>query len=68
MKKLPPKKQLCLASNNRAHADLIEYLQRKLRNAELRTAYDAEDRRIELALQIIRQRLEQNSARPYASR
>jgi ribosome-binding protein aMBF1 (putative translation factor) len=44
------------ASNNRAHADLDDSLKRKLQNPEFRAAYDAEDKRIELVLQIIRLR------------
>ncbi len=42
-----------LASNNRAHASLDACLKRKLQNPEFRAAYDAEDKRIELVLQII---------------
>ena len=45
------------ASNNRAHADLDDSLKRKLQNPEFRAAYDAEDKRIELVLQIIKLRL-----------
>jgi len=44
------------ASNNRAHADLDDSLKRKLQNPEFRAAYDAEDKRIELVLQIIKLR------------
>jgi ribosome-binding protein aMBF1 (putative translation factor) len=44
------------ASNNRAHADLGDSLKRKLQNPEFRAAYDAEDKRIELVLQIIKLR------------
>ena len=44
------------ASNNRAHADLDDHLKRKLQNPEFRAAYDAEDKRIELVLQIIKLR------------
>jgi ribosome-binding protein aMBF1 (putative translation factor) len=44
------------ASNNRAHADLNDSLKRKLQNPEFRAAYDAEDKRIELVLQIIKLR------------
>jgi ribosome-binding protein aMBF1 (putative translation factor) len=44
------------ASNNRAHADLDDSLNRKLQNPEFRAAYDAEDKRIELVLQIIKLR------------
>ena len=44
------------ASNSRAHADLDESLKRKLQNPEFRAAYDAEDKRIELVLQIIKLR------------
>jgi hypothetical protein len=42
------------ALNNRAHAELDGCLKRKLQNPEFRAAYDAEDKRIELALQIAR--------------
>lgn len=44
------------ASNNRAHADIDAHLKRKLQNPEFRAAYDAEDKRIELVLQIIKLR------------
>jgi len=44
------------ASNNRAHADLDDCLKRKLQNPEFRAAYDAEDKRIELVLRIIKLR------------
>ena len=44
------------ASNNRAHADVDDSLKRKLQNPEFRAAYDAEDKRIELVLQIIKLR------------
>jgi ribosome-binding protein aMBF1 (putative translation factor) len=44
------------ASNNRAHADIDDCLKRKLQNPEFRAAYDAEDKRIDLALQIIKLR------------
>jgi ribosome-binding protein aMBF1 (putative translation factor) len=44
------------ASNNRAHADVDTHLKRKLQNPEFRAAYDAEDKRIELVLQIIKLR------------
>jgi hypothetical protein len=44
------------ASNNRAHADLAACLKRKLQNPDFRAAYDAEDKRIELVLQIIKLR------------
>jgi ribosome-binding protein aMBF1 (putative translation factor) len=44
------------ASNNRAHGDLDDSLRRKLQNPEFRAAYDAEDKRIELVLQIIKLR------------
>ena len=44
------------ASSNRAHADMDSMLKRKLQNPEFRAAYDAEDKRIELALQIIKLR------------
>lgn len=42
------------ASNNRAHADLDGSLKRKLQNPDFRVAYEAEDKRIELVLQIIK--------------
>jgi ribosome-binding protein aMBF1 (putative translation factor) len=41
------------ASNNRAHAGLEDSLKRKLQNPDFRAAYEAEDKRIELVLQII---------------
>ena len=44
------------ASNNRAHAEIDDYLKRKLQSPEFRAAYDAEDKRIELVLQIIKLR------------
>ncbi|MGB7748393.1 MAG: helix-turn-helix transcriptional regulator [Verrucomicrobiia bacterium] len=44
------------ASNNRAHADIDAGLKRKLQNPEFRAAYNAEDKRIELALKIIKLR------------
>jgi ribosome-binding protein aMBF1 (putative translation factor) len=44
------------ASTNLAHADLGESLKRKLQNPEFRAAFDAEDKRIELVLQIIKLR------------
>ncbi len=44
------------ASNNRAHADIDACLKRKLQNPEFRTAYDAEHKRIELVLKIIKLR------------
>jgi ribosome-binding protein aMBF1 (putative translation factor) len=44
------------ASNSRAHADLDDCLKRKLQNPEFRAAYDAEDKRIQLVLQIIKLR------------
>ena len=44
------------SSNNRAHADIDDCLKRKLQNPEFRAAFDAEDRRIELVLQIIKLR------------
>ena len=44
------------ASNNRAHAGLDDSLRRKLKNPEFRVAYEAEDKRIELVLQIIKLR------------
>jgi ribosome-binding protein aMBF1 (putative translation factor) len=46
------------ALNNRAHADLDECLKRKLQSPEFRAAYDAEDTRIALVLQIIKLRQE----------
>ncbi len=42
------------ALNNRAHAELDSVLKRKLQNPKFRAAYDAEDKRIALALQIKR--------------
>jgi ribosome-binding protein aMBF1 (putative translation factor) len=42
--------------NNRAHADIDACLKRKLQNPDFRAAYDAEDKRIELVLQIIKLR------------
>jgi ribosome-binding protein aMBF1 (putative translation factor) len=45
-----------LASNNRAHAGLDDSLKRKLQNPDFRAAYEAEDKRIELVLQIIKLR------------
>jgi ribosome-binding protein aMBF1 (putative translation factor) len=42
--------------NNRAHVDLSGSLKRKLQDPEFRAAYDAEDKRIELVLQIIKLR------------
>ena len=44
------------ALNNRAHAEIDPVLKRKLQNPDFRAAYQAEDKRIELALQIIRLR------------
>ncbi len=44
------------ASNNLAHADISGLVKRKLRNSGFRAAYEAEDKRIELALQIIKLR------------
>ena len=44
------------ALTNRAHADLAEGLKRKLLNPDFRAAYEAEDKRIELVLQIIKLR------------
>ena len=44
------------AANNQAHADLDDCLKRKLQNPAFRAAYDAEDKRIELVLQIIKLR------------
>jgi len=49
LRRMPP-------SNNRAHADIDECLKRKLQNPEFRAAYEAEDKRIELVLQIIKLR------------
>jgi ribosome-binding protein aMBF1 (putative translation factor) len=46
------------ASSSPAHTDLDEHLQRKLQNPEFKAAYEAEDRRIELVLQIIKLRQE----------
>ncbi len=45
-------------SNNPAHVDLEACLKRKLQNPEFRTAYNAEDQRIKLVLQIIKLRQE----------
>ena len=44
------------ASHNRAHAGLDDSLKRKLQNPDFRAAYEAEDKRIELVLQIIKLR------------
>ena len=44
------------ASNNQAHADIEDCLKRKLQNSDFRAAYDAEDKRVELVLQIIKLR------------
>ncbi|MGA9779912.1 MAG: helix-turn-helix domain-containing protein [Limisphaerales bacterium] len=44
------------ASHNRAHAGLDDSLKRKLQNPDFRAAYEAEDQRIELVLQIIKLR------------
>ena len=44
------------ASNSLAHADIDNYLKRKLQHPGFRAAYDAEDKRIELVLQIIKLR------------
>jgi ribosome-binding protein aMBF1 (putative translation factor) len=44
------------ASANRAHAPLDDYLQRKLQDPAFRAAYEAEDKRIELVLQLIKLR------------
>ena len=44
------------ASKNRAHAELDSVLKRKLQHPEFRAAYDAENKRIALALQIIKLR------------
>ena len=44
------------ASHNRAHAGLEDSLKRKLQNPDFRSAYEAEDKRIELVLQIIKLR------------
>ena len=44
------------ASNNRAHAGLEDNLKRKLQNPDFRAAYEAEDKRIGLVLQIIKLR------------
>ena len=43
-------------SNNRAHVGLDASLKRKLQDPEFRAAYDTEDKRIELVLQIIKLR------------
>jgi hypothetical protein len=42
------------ASNNRAHGDIDDWLKCKLRSPEFRAAYEAEDERIELVVQIIK--------------
>lgn len=47
--------------NSRAHADVDACLKRKLQNPEFRAAYDAEDKRIELALHT-------SKLRPYRAR
>lgn len=44
------------ASPNEAHVDLDAHIVRKLRDPEFRAAYEAEDKRIDLILQIIRLR------------
>jgi len=44
------------ASHNRAHAGLDDSLKRKLQNPDFRAAYEAEDKRIELVLQIVKLR------------
>jgi ribosome-binding protein aMBF1 (putative translation factor) len=44
------------ASNNQAHADIDDHLKHKLQDREFRAAYEAEDTRIELILQIIKLR------------
>jgi len=44
------------ASPNRAHAGLDDSLKRKLQNPDFRAAYEAEDKRIELVLQITKLR------------
>jgi len=44
------------ASHNRAHAGLDDSLKRKLQNPDFRAAYEAEDKHIELVLQIIKLR------------
>jgi ribosome-binding protein aMBF1 (putative translation factor) len=51
-----PNRRRTLASNNRAHAEIDGYLKRKLQDQVFRVAYDAEDKRIELVLQIIKLR------------
>src|ERR1039457_3620428 len=51
-----PNRRRTLASNNRAHAGIDGYLKRKLQDQVFRAAYDAEDKRIELVLQIIKLR------------
>jgi len=45
-----------LASSNRAHAGLADYLERKLQNPEFRAAYEAEDKRIKLMIETFRLR------------
>ena len=51
-----PNRRHPLASSNPAHADLGDSLKRKLQNPEFHAAYAAEDKRIELVLQIIKLR------------
>ena len=51
-----PNRRRTLASNNRAHAEIDGYLKRKLQDQVFRAAYDAEDKHIELVLQIIKLR------------
>jgi DNA-binding XRE family transcriptional regulator len=46
------------ASHNKGHADIDDWLQHKLQNPAFRAAYEAEDKRIDLVLQIIRLRQE----------
>jgi ribosome-binding protein aMBF1 (putative translation factor) len=49
-------RRLISASNSRGHLEIDDCLKRKLQDPDFRTAYDAEDKRIELVLQIIRLR------------
>ncbi|HUJ82996.1 MAG TPA: helix-turn-helix transcriptional regulator [Candidatus Acidoferrales bacterium] len=44
------------ASRNKAHVDLDAYVEKKMQDPEFRAAYEAEDKRIDLILQIIRLR------------
>jgi ribosome-binding protein aMBF1 (putative translation factor) len=48
--------RLTPVSNNQAHAEIDACLKRKLQDPEFRAAYEAEDTRIDLVLQIIKLR------------